>query len=151
MENDERDQKRVQSGQGELPPSSVQHASRQALEASERVVTAMIDLGELTAQQILSIAAQQMKINDDFSEHCAAHFDTLCTHADAQELLEKQRALISDLRERVDGHAEVMYRIWSEGHRTLATIFERIDAIEEALEASASDSAINGVAQQRDH
>jgi len=112
----------------------MQHASQQCLDASERVVTAMIDLGELTAQQILSIAAQQMKINDDFSEHCAAHFDTLCAHADSQELLDRQRELIFDLRHRVDRHAEVLYRIWSEGHRTLATIFERIDAIEESLE-----------------
>ncbi|WP_420427507.1 hypothetical protein [Algiphilus sp.] len=150
MEKEERDQKQGRPGQGEEFGSSVQQASRQALEASERVVTAMIDLGELTAQQILSIAAQQMKINDDFSEHCAAHFDTLCTHADSQELLDKQRALIHDLRQRVDGHAEVMYRIWSEGHRTLASIFERIDAIEEALGTSTDEANVENAAH-RDH
>lgn len=150
MEKKELDQEQGRPGPNDEFASSVQRASQQALDASERVVTAMIDLGELTAQQILSIAAQQMEINDDFSEHCAAHFDTLCTHADSQELLDKQRELISDLRQRVDRHAEVLYRIWSQGHRTLATIFERIDAIEESLEAPPASAASEPVGP-RDH
>lgn len=150
MEKKELDQPQDRLGPDDEIASSVQLVSQQCLDASERVVTAMIDLGELTAQQILSIASQQMKINDDFSEHCAAHFDTLCAHADSQELLDRQRELIFDLRQRVDQHAEILYRIWSEGHRTLATIFERIDAIEEALEPPKDAVAADGPGP-RDH
>ncbi|MCK5772067.1 hypothetical protein [Algiphilus sp.] len=104
-----------------------QSEADEALAQSERVVTAMIDLGEMVSEQIIALTKQQMEINQEFSEHCARHFQALCRYADSPERLAEQKALVDDLRARVDRHAEALYRIWSGGHATLSSIFERTE------------------------
>lgn len=123
----------LSSGERQLKPEALtadQSEAHEVLAQSENVVTAMIDLGEMVSEQIMALTTQQMEINQEFSEHCARHLQTLCHYADSPERLDEQRALVDDLRTRVDRHAEALYRIWSGGHGALAGIFERTESAE---------------------